>query len=114
MIKNIFNLLLSLLLLIFDNPAYPIDYSPKVIKNYTLNISRKFSKTFCNSYKFGISRDGSLRFAIGETTKEFTNNKLNKYIDYELLNKNILLSLEKNCQISDFPEYELDNLSFNY
>ena len=97
-----------------DNPTYPIDYSPKVIKNYTLNISRKFSKTFCNSYKFGISRDGSLKFAIGETNKEFSNNKLNKYIDYELLNENILLSLEDKCQVFDIPEYELDNLSFNY
>ena len=118
MIGNILNFLLSFLLsfilFIFDNPVYSIDFSAKVIENYTLKISRKFSNTYCNSTKFGISKDGALRFSIGETNKEFSNNKLNKYIDYELLNKNILLSLENNCQILDFPEYELDNLAFEY
>ena len=112
MIKNILNILLLLFLLIFSSPVYPIDFSAKTIEKYTLKISRKFSNTFCNSIKFGISNDGALRFATGETNKEFSNNKLNKFIDYELLNKNILLSLKNNCHISDFPEYELDKLAF--
>ena len=114
MIRNIFNVLLSFLLLIFCAPVYSIDFSTKVIENHTLKISRKFSNTYCNSTKFGISKDGALRFSVGETNKEFSKNKLNKYIDYELLNKNILLSLENKCQIFDFPEYELENLSFKY
>ena len=112
MIKNIFHILLSFLLLIFDTPAYPVDSSPKLIEKYTSRISSKFANTYCNSTKFGISQDGALRFSLGETNKEFSNNKLNKFIDYELLNKNILLSLKNNCHISDFPEYELDKLAF--
>ena len=112
MIKNILNILLSLLLLIFDFPAYPIDSSPKAIKKYTLKISSKFANTYCNSTKFGISKDGALRFSIGETNQEFSNSKLNKFIDFEFLKKNILLSLKNNCQIFDFPEYELDKLAF--
>ena len=112
MIRNILNYLLCFLLLIFDTPVYPIDFPTEVIENYTLRISRKFSNTYCNSTKFGISKDGSLRFSIGETNKEFSNNKLNKFIDFELLNKNIILSLENNCQIFDFPEYELVKLTF--
>ncbi len=115
MIRNILNHILCLIVLIsFDSPLYPIDFSEKVIENYTFKISRKFSNTFCNSTKFGISEDGALRFSIGETNKEFSNNKLNKFVDYKLLNKNILLNLEKNCQIFDFPEHELENLAFNY
>ena len=113
MIRNLLIFLLSFLFLIFDLPAYPNDFSAKVIENYTLKISRKFSNTYCNSTKFGISNDGSLSFSITETNKEFSNNKLNKYIDYELLNKNILLNLENNCMIFNFPEYELENLAFN-
>ena len=62
--------------MIFNIPYYPSDFSAKVIDNYTLKISRKFLNTFCNSTKFGISKDGSLRFSIGETNKEFSNNKL--------------------------------------
>ena len=112
MIKILFNILLSLLFLIFDTPAYPVDSSPKSIEKYTSKISRKFANTYCNSTKFGISEDGALRFSLGETNKEFSNNKLNKFIDYELLNKNILLSLKNNCKIFDFPEYELDKLAF--
>ena len=116
MIKNILNFLLSFLLsfllLIFDTPAYPIDISTNVIQNYTLKISKKFSNTYCNTIKFGISKEGSLRFSIGETNKEFSNNKLNKYIDYVLLKKNILSILENNCQIFDFPESQLEKLVF--
>ena len=112
MIRNIFNLFLSFSLFIFVSPVYAIDFSPEEIDNYTLKISRKFSKTYCNTTKFGISKDGALKFAIGETNKEFSNNKLNKFIDFELLNKNILISLENNCQIFDFPSYELENLAF--
>ena len=112
MIKNILNILLLFLFLIFDTPAYPIDSSQKAIEKYSLKISNKFSNTYCNSIKFGISKDGALRFSIGETNKEFSNSKLNNFIDYELLNKNILLSLKNNCKIFDFPEYELDKLAF--
>ena len=113
MIRNIFNALLSYLLFILASPVYSIDFSPKAIENYTLKIANKFSNTYCNSTKFGISRDGSLKFSIGETNKEFSNNKINKFIDYELLNKNILLNLENKCQIYNFPENELDNLAFS-
>ena len=114
MIRNILNILLSFLLLILVTPAYSIDISPMVIEKYTLKISRKFSNTYCNSTKFGISKDSALKFSIGETNKEFSNNKLNKFIDYDLLHKNILLSLENKCQIFDLPEFELDKLSFEY
>ena len=114
MIRNILTILFSFHLFILDTPVYPIDFAQKSIENYTLRISKKFSNTYCNSTKFGISKDGALRFAIGETNKEFLNNKLNKFIDYEFLNNNILLKLENNCQISDFPVKELENLVFKY
>ena len=111
MIRNISNVLLSFFLFIFVSPVYAIDFSPEAIENYTLKISRKFSNTYCNTIKFGISNDGALKFAISETNKEFSNNKLNKFIDFELLNKNILISLENNCQVFDLPSYELENLA---
>ena len=112
MIKNILNFLILFLFLIFATPAYPVESSPKVIEKYMIKISRKFANTYCNSTKFGISKDSALKFSIGETNKEFSNNKLNKFIDFELLNKNIILSLKNNCQIFDIAEYELDKLKF--
>ncbi len=112
MIKSFLNFLILFLFLILGTPAYPSESSAKAIEKYTLKISRKFANTYCNSTKFGISKDNALNFTIGETNKEFSNNKYNKFIDFELLNKNIILSLENNCQIFDFPEYELDKLTF--
>ena len=82
MIKYILSILLLFLLLIFDTPAYPINSSPKAIEKYTLKISRKFANTYCNATKFGISEDGALKFSLGETNKEFSNNKLNNFVDY--------------------------------
>ena len=112
MIRNVLNVLILFLILLFDTNVYSIDFSQKAIESYTLKISNKFSRTYCNTTKFGISKDGALRFSIGETNKEFSNNKLNNFIDYELLNNQIVLSVENNCQIYDFPVDELQNLSF--
>ena len=112
MFKLILSFLILFLFMILGTPAYPADSSAKAIENYTLKISRKFANTYCNSTNFGISKDGALKFSLGETSKEFSNNKLNKLIDFELLHKKIIVSLENNCQIFDFPEYELDKLIF--
>ena len=98
--------------MISGKPAYSNDISPKTIENYTLKISSKFSKTYCNTIKFGISEDGALKFSIGETNKEFLNNKLNKFIDRQILNRNILLSLKNNCKIDNFSVDDLEKLTF--
>ena len=114
MYRFILNIFLLFILLILDTPVYPVDFSQKEIENYTLKISRKFSNTYCNTTKFGISKDGALKFAIGETNKNFLNNKLNKFIDYRLLKKNIPIIIENNCNELDFPTNALENLAFKY
>ena len=112
MIRKALILLLSFLLMTNDNPVYSEDISSEAIEKYTIQISKKFSNTYCNTTKFGISNDGALKFAIGETNKEFLNKKFNKFIDHNLLNKNILLGLGTNCQVYDFPLENLENLIF--
>ena len=101
-----------LFILFIDTPLLSNEITQQSVDHYMLKISKKFSNTYCNTSKFGTSRDGALKFAIGETNKEFLNNKLNKFIDYEFLNKNILFELKNNCQITDLPIVELDNLAF--
>ena len=80
---------------------------------YIIKISNKFTRTYCNTSKFGISYEGALAFAIGETNKEFKNNKLNKSIDDSLLKNLIVNDLENNCQVYDFEISNLENLKFN-
>ena len=113
MLKRVFTICILILLLLFSSPVYSLDNSSKTIEKYTKKISNKFTRTYCNTTKFGISYEGALAFAIGETNKEFKNNKLNKLIDYSLLRNSIVNDLENNCQVYDFAISNLENLKFN-
>ena len=113
MIKRVFAILTLTLLFLFSSPVYSLDTSSKTLEKYTKKISNKFTRTYCNTTKFGISYEGALAFAIGETNKEFKNNKLNKFVDYSLLKSSIVNNLENNCQVYDFDINNLENLKFN-
>ena len=113
MIKRVFTILILTLLFLFNSPVHSLDTSSKTLEKYTKKISNKFTRTYCNTTKFGISYEGALAFAIGETNKEFKNNKLNKFIDYSLLKNSIVNDLENNCQLYDFSISKLENLKFN-
>ena len=113
MIKRVFTIFTLTLLFLFSSPVYSLDTSSKSLEKYTKKISNKFTKTYCNTTKFGISYEGALAFAIGETNKEFKKNKLNKFLDYSLLKNSIVNDLENNCQVYDFEISNLENLKFN-
>jgi len=113
MIKRVFTIFILTLLFLFSSPVYSLDTSSKTLEKYTKKISNKFTRTYCNTTKFGISYEGALAFAIGETNKEFKNNKLNKLIDYSLLKNSIDNELENNCQVYDYDISKLENLKFN-
>jgi len=113
MIKRVFVIFTLTLLFLFSSPVYSLDTSSKTLEKYTKRISSKFTRTYCNTTKFGISYEGALAFAIGETNKEFKNNKLNKLIDYSLLKNLIVNDLENNCQVYDFAISNLENLKLN-
>ena len=113
MIKRVFAIFTLTLLFLFSSPVYSLDTSSKTLEKYTKKISNKFTRTYCNTTKFGISYEGALAFAIGETNKEFKNNKLNKLIDYPLLKNSIVNDLENSCQVYDFAISNLENLEFN-
>ena len=113
MIKKVFTIFILTLLLLFNSPVYSLDTSSKILEKYTRKISNKFTRTYCNTTNFGISYEGALAFAIGETNKEFKNNKINKFLDYSLLKNSIVNDLENNCQVYDFAISKLENLKFN-
>ena len=113
MVKRVFTLFTLALFLLSSSPVYSLDTSSETLEKYTKKISNKFTRTYCNTTKFGISYEGALAFAIGETNKEFKNNKLNKLIDYSLLKNSIVNDLENKCQVYDFGISNLENLEFN-
>ena len=107
------NILIAFFIFLIIKPAYSLDYSQKSIDNYMNKISNKFSSTFCNTYNFGISQDGALKFAIGETNKEFFKKKINQYIDYEFIDKKIRIDIKNKCSINDLDNQFLTKLDFN-
>ncbi len=113
MIKRVFAIFTLTLLFLLSSPVYSLDTSSKNLDKYTKKISNKFTRAYCNTTKFGISYEGALAFAIGETNKEFKNNKLNKFIDYSILKNSIVNDLENNCQVYDFEISNLENLKFS-
>ena len=113
MVKRVLAVFTLTLLFLFSSPVYSLDTSSKTLEKYTRKISNKFTRTYCNTTKFGISYEGALAFAIGETNKEFKNKKLNKLIDYSILKNSIVNDLENNCQVYDFEISNLENLKFN-
>ena len=113
MIKRVFATFILSLLFLISSPVYSLDTSSKTLEKYTKKISNKFTRTYCNTTKFGISYEGALAFAIGETNKEFKKNKLNSLIDYPHLKNSIINNLENNCQVYDFAISNLENLKFN-
>ena len=113
MIKRVLTIFILIILIAFSSPAYSLDTSTKNLEKYINKISNKFSRTYCNSTKFGISNEGALAFAIGETKKEFKGNKLNKLLDYSLLTNSIVSGLENNCLVYDFPTKSLEILKFD-
>ena len=112
MIKKLFIIFIFISFLLINNPVYSKEVSQKSLKKYIDKISNKFSRTYCNTTKFGISDEGALAFSIGETNKEFKNKKLNNDIDISLLKQNIVETLENNCQVYDFPYETLEKLRF--
>ena len=113
MIKRVLTIFILTFLLLFSSPIYSLDTSSKTLEKHTKRISNKFTRTYCNTSKFGISYEGALAFAIGETNKEFKNNKINELIDYSLLKNSIVNDLENNCEVYNFEISNLGNLKFN-
>tara|TARA_Y100001935_G_C17096958_1_gene404046 strand:+ start:97 stop:447 length:351 start_codon:yes stop_codon:yes gene_type:complete len=112
MIKIIWTIILSSFLFLFSQPTFSKDISQKNIDNLTTKVSKKFSRTYCNTSNFGISEEGAMEFAIGETYKEFSKNKLISLIDMKKLGSIIVTNIEKECQIYDFPVDQLSKLNF--
>tara|TARA_B100000212_G_scaffold179013_1_gene134759 strand:- start:472 stop:819 length:348 start_codon:yes stop_codon:yes gene_type:complete len=110
MIKLIIGFFMTFLFLFPVNSVSSKEIPQKNIVNLTNKVAKKFSRTFCNTSNFGISDEGAIEFAIGETNKEFSKNKLIEYINFDEINKKIISNIESDCQVFDFPIEELVNL----
>ena len=60
-------------------------------------VSKRFANKFCNSIGFGLSKDSSIKFAIGENRMELAENKLAKEIDIKEIEDKTAKSIIAKC-----------------
>ena len=113
MIKFIVVFLISIFIFIPAKPSFSKEVSQKNLDKLVDKVSGKFARTFCNTSNFGISDQGAIEFAMGETKKEFSKNKLINLINQSDVNKKIVLKIENECQVYNFPVEELSKFVIN-
>ncbi len=113
MIKFIVVILISVFIFIPTNPSFSKEVSQKNLDKLVEKVSTKFARTFCNTSNFGISDKGAIEFAIGETKKEYSKNKLINQIEQSEVNKKIISKIENECQVYDFSLDELSGFAIN-
>ncbi len=100
-LKYIFLQISVFVLIISINPigansvkAFAIDADSS---SFIKKISKSYTKKFCNSIAFGLSKESAMNFSIEENKKVFKNKKELRFIDNELLAEEIAISVVENC-----------------
>ncbi|WP_269622673.1 hypothetical protein [Prochlorococcus marinus] len=105
--------LITLITLCSTSAAIAAQDIDKKISSLENKVSKKFAKTFCNTTGFGISEEGALKFALGETKGEFVKNPLISKINIDELKDEILDDIAYTCNYFDFSKSDLDELTLN-
>ena len=113
MLKFFLGLVITAIIFLPNKSAISKEFSQDNVDKLENKVSTKFAKTFCNTSNFGISDEGAIEFASGETKKQFSKNKLINYLDYSDLSKLIISKIEIECQVFDFPAEALTKLDFS-
>tara|TARA_Y100001968_G_scaffold77939_1_gene69246 strand:+ start:481 stop:954 length:474 start_codon:yes stop_codon:yes gene_type:complete len=87
-------------------------------------LSKQFTKKFCNSIGFGISKESALKFSAGEIKKEMSRKILPQEINQEDLELNIASNVVNSCGlplgfsgekgISDFKSFLFNSNDLEY
>jgi len=87
-------------------------------KDYNLieKISKDYTKKFCNSIGFGLSRESAMNFSFSENKEIFKNRKGIKNIDKELLAQKIASSVIDGCgyKLNLFGEKDIEEFANYY
>ena len=84
--------------------------------NLIEKISKDYTKKFCNSIGFGLSRESAMKFSFSENKEIFKNRKGIKNIDKELLAQKIASSVIDGCgyQLNLYGEKDIEEFANYY
>tara|TARA_Y100001968_G_scaffold232381_1_gene215186 strand:- start:8613 stop:9065 length:453 start_codon:yes stop_codon:yes gene_type:complete len=121
--KNIVSFYVPLFLMFFIFVSFSIQtVDASVIENDKLieKISKDYSKKFCNSIAFGLSKKSAMDFSNKENNLIFKNKKGMDTLNKELLSNKIATSVVETCGYSvnlrgheGIVEFEKDYMSMN-
>ena len=84
--------------------------------NLIEKISKDYTKKFCNSIGFGLSRESAMSFSFSENKEIFKNRKGIKNIDKVLLSQKIASSVIDGCgyQLNLYGEKDIEEFANYY
>ena len=89
------------ILIILINPIGTNSAKASAVDNDTSKfikkVSKSYTKKFCNSIAFGLSKESAMNFSIAENKEVFKNKKEMNIINNELLAEEIAISVVENC-----------------
>ena len=90
-----FNLLIFSTLFVFHTDE--LYASESVDSTLIKKVSRSYTKKFCNSIGFGLSKESSMNFSLQENNQVFNNRKGFKNINKEVLAEEIAIGVIEKC-----------------
>ena len=109
----LFVILTTNILFIQPDLAYSLEAKES---NLIEKISKDYTKKFCNSIGFGLSKESAMRFSFSENKEIFKNRKGIENIDKELLSQKIASSVIDGCgyQLNLYGEKDIEEFANYY
>ena len=110
---SLFVILITNIFFIKADIAYSLEAKDS---NLIEKISKDYTKKFCNSIGFGLSKESAMRFSFSENKEIFKNRKGFKDIDKELLSQKIASSVIDGCgyQLDLYGEKDIEEFANYY
>ena len=110
---SLFVILTINIFLIQADLAYSLEVKES---NLIEKISKDYTKKFCNSIGFGLSRESAMNFSFSENKEIFKNRKGIKNIDKELLAQKIASSVIDGCgyKLNLYGEKDIEEFANYY
>ncbi len=117
--KLIFSMCLFLFILISDTTSLHVEMA-SALQNQDSHlierISNDFTKKFCNSIGFGLSKESAMNFSFSENKKTFKKRNTTQNINKELLANKIATSVIDSCgyQLDLYGDKDIEGFASYY
>jgi len=95
--KGLFSFVLIIFSILFYFQTEVLYASESYNSEFITKVSKGYTKKFCNSIGFGLSKESAMNFSIKENNQAFKKRKEMKSINKELLSEKIAISVIEKC-----------------